>query len=350
MGIVENLFGDSLAINLIVITVLLAIALALLVWLIRKLVAGPKPGTKKGRQPRLGVIDAAVVDDRRRLVLVRRDSVEHLVMIGGPNDILIEPGIVRNQPVRAVRQQRALVSDDAPATEIMPDLAADISGLTHTAEPVAREGKVLNKSEPASQTRSVAPTKPEKSEPNVIQNSVTAASAVVGTISAADEKDMSDVLAEKPIATENSTDTESLTQTKMAADTPNEADSTSTIQASNTHGDPGKNTETPAVFASNSLTTDTHDTVLQAHTETPDDDLDFDHNLEAALELDLNSETEPANAQSTQVQSEPIQQTQTTQAKQPLAILPDEAPEDSEPENMEDEMQKLLDELTGGKK
>src|SRR5215472_8682454 len=47
------------------------------------------------RQPRLAVIDAAAVDGRRRLILIRRDNVEHLLMIGGPSDVVIEPNIVR---------------------------------------------------------------------------------------------------------------------------------------------------------------------------------------------------------------------------------------------------------------
>src|SRR6478735_7435337 len=51
--------------------------------------------TQRGRMPRLAVIDAAAVDGRRRLVLVRRDNVEHLLMIGGPTDIVVEPNIVR---------------------------------------------------------------------------------------------------------------------------------------------------------------------------------------------------------------------------------------------------------------
>ena len=50
--------------------------------------------------PRLAVIDAAAVDGRRRLVLVRRDNVEHLLMIGGPTDIVVEPNIVRAMPGR----------------------------------------------------------------------------------------------------------------------------------------------------------------------------------------------------------------------------------------------------------
>src|ERR1700680_1942772 len=54
----------------------------------------PNAGTR-GRQPRLAVIDAATVDGRRRLVLIRRDNVEHLLMIGGPTDLVVEPNILR---------------------------------------------------------------------------------------------------------------------------------------------------------------------------------------------------------------------------------------------------------------
>ncbi|MCO5729978.1 flagellar biosynthetic protein FliO [Rhizobium sp. SSA_523] len=56
---------------------------------------GPAPFLRggKNRQPRLQVLDAAAVDARRRIVLIRRDEVEHLVMIGGPTDVVIESGI-----------------------------------------------------------------------------------------------------------------------------------------------------------------------------------------------------------------------------------------------------------------
>jgi hypothetical protein len=43
----------------------------------------------------LAVIDQANVDSRRRLILVRRDNVEHLLMVGGPSDVVVEPNIVR---------------------------------------------------------------------------------------------------------------------------------------------------------------------------------------------------------------------------------------------------------------
>ena len=51
--------------------------------------------SRRVRQPRLAVTDAIKVDERRHLILVRRDNVEHLLMIGGPADILIEPNVVR---------------------------------------------------------------------------------------------------------------------------------------------------------------------------------------------------------------------------------------------------------------
>ena len=62
-------------------------------WLFR-----PKP------EPRLGVIEQASVDARRRLVLIRRDGVEHLIMTGGPVDVVIETGIQMSAPVQDARE------------------------------------------------------------------------------------------------------------------------------------------------------------------------------------------------------------------------------------------------------
>ena len=44
-------------------------------------------------EPRLAVMEQAQVDRMRRLVLIRRDDVEHLIMTGGPVDVVIETGI-----------------------------------------------------------------------------------------------------------------------------------------------------------------------------------------------------------------------------------------------------------------
>ncbi len=64
------------------------------------------------RQPRLGLVDAFSLDGQRQLVLVRRDNVEHLVMIGGPNDVLLESQINR----AAAIPSSSLAHPEPPAT------------------------------------------------------------------------------------------------------------------------------------------------------------------------------------------------------------------------------------------
>lgn len=51
-------------------------------------------------RPGFAVMDAAAVDSHRRLVLVRRDDIEHLILIGGPTDVVVERDIRLRNPVR----------------------------------------------------------------------------------------------------------------------------------------------------------------------------------------------------------------------------------------------------------
>jgi flagellar protein FliO/FliZ len=90
-------------------------------WLVRRF-AGNRLGanTNRARMPRLAVIDAAAVDGRRRLVLVRRDNIEHLLMIGGPTDIVVEPNIVRAMPARDQVAQRPGVGGAEPPPRMAP--------------------------------------------------------------------------------------------------------------------------------------------------------------------------------------------------------------------------------------
>ena len=46
---------------------------------------------RKGQ--RLGISEYHEIDETRRLVLVRRDETEHLLLIGGAQDIVVESGI-----------------------------------------------------------------------------------------------------------------------------------------------------------------------------------------------------------------------------------------------------------------
>jgi hypothetical protein len=99
-----TLFGAEmpLAVRFIIAFVVVLALIGVAAWLVRRFGASRLgSGTGRGRQqPRLAVIDAANVDGRRRLVLIRRDNIEHLLMIGGPSDVVIEPNIVRSVGLR----------------------------------------------------------------------------------------------------------------------------------------------------------------------------------------------------------------------------------------------------------
>jgi flagellar protein FliO/FliZ len=100
--------------------------IGLAAWLVRRF-AGNRLGANanRGRMPRLAVIDAAAVDGRRRLVLVRRDNVEHLLMIGGPSDIVVEQNIVRAMPARDQVPPRPSVGGvELPPRVALPDAGA----------------------------------------------------------------------------------------------------------------------------------------------------------------------------------------------------------------------------------
>jgi flagellar protein FliO/FliZ len=100
--------------------------IGLTAWLVRRF-GGSRLGANanRGRMPRLAVIDAAAVDGRRRLVLVRRDNIEHLLMIGGPTDIVVEQNIVRAMPARdQVPSRPGVGGAELPPRVALPDAAS----------------------------------------------------------------------------------------------------------------------------------------------------------------------------------------------------------------------------------
>ncbi len=121
----ESLFGAEmpLPVRFFIAFLIVLGLIGVTAWIVRRF-GGERLGaaTARGRQPRLAVIDAAAVDGRRRLILIRRDNVEHLLMIGGPADVVIEPNIVR--AAAATRESPAL--SRAPATTEAPPRAVPL--------------------------------------------------------------------------------------------------------------------------------------------------------------------------------------------------------------------------------
>jgi len=64
----------------------------LLAWVGRRLGVGGI-GTSGGGKRRLSVVEILPLDAKRRLVIVRRDGVEHLLLLGPNGDVVVETGI-----------------------------------------------------------------------------------------------------------------------------------------------------------------------------------------------------------------------------------------------------------------
>jgi flagellar protein FliO/FliZ len=115
----EALFGADmpLAVRFLLAFLIVLGLIGATAWAVRRFGAGRLGGAgTRGRQPRLAVVDDASVDSRRRLILVRRDNIEHLVLIGGPTDVIVEANIVRAAP--ATRE--ATLTRPPPVAETLP--------------------------------------------------------------------------------------------------------------------------------------------------------------------------------------------------------------------------------------
>src|SRR4051812_10713311 len=80
-----------------IVLIFVLVMIGIIAWVVRRFGADRFGGSAaRGRQPRLAVVDAAPIGDgRRKLMIIRRDNVEHLLMIGGPTDVVVEQNIVR---------------------------------------------------------------------------------------------------------------------------------------------------------------------------------------------------------------------------------------------------------------
>ena len=70
---------------------------------------------------RVGVIESVQLDGKRSIKLVCRDNIEHLVLVGGRNDVVIEPNIMRRsvpKPAhRPAPEMRGLPPPGVPTRE-----------------------------------------------------------------------------------------------------------------------------------------------------------------------------------------------------------------------------------------
>jgi flagellar protein FliO/FliZ len=95
--------------------------IALIAWAFKAFMLGGRGGGGflKGRERRLGLVESTAIDSHRKLLLVRRDNVEHLIMTGGPVDVVIETGIAGRRHLEPPLEDVVIARTDAlPAPDL----------------------------------------------------------------------------------------------------------------------------------------------------------------------------------------------------------------------------------------
>src|ERR687897_1027827 len=143
-ALLSSFFGQDLPQPMLYVIafVIIFALLALLALVLRRLTGGRLTMTggdrARTRQPRLGIVDVYDLDRQRQLILLRRDNVEHLLLIGGPNDLMIETNIVRVpgmrvqgppelQPERIEPERIAEAAPARPFVEALPTRPAPLA-------------------------------------------------------------------------------------------------------------------------------------------------------------------------------------------------------------------------------
>jgi hypothetical protein len=127
----------------------LLVVVLLVIRLIRGMTAGTYVAGGRSRKTRLSVMDATAVDSHRRLVLVRRDDVEHLLLIGGPTDVVVE------RDIRLVASRRPVLTGETTQPQ-HPRPAPPSAGSTTAPRPSAARPQAANQPTASRETAAAA--------------------------------------------------------------------------------------------------------------------------------------------------------------------------------------------------
>lgn len=149
-GVAGPGYGAAILWTLAALVVLVIVLI--IVKMIRSLTFGTFVAGGRNRKTRLAVMDATAVDSHRRLVLVRRDDIEHLLLIGGPTDLVVE------RDIRLAASRRLSLASDAGTTHANVAVSSNLGGAHAPHQPVsqpARQGTA--NPQPAMPQRTPAP-------------------------------------------------------------------------------------------------------------------------------------------------------------------------------------------------
>src|SRR3546814_660009 len=146
MSFITSLFGgegNSFLTAIFALGVVI-VAILLVLWLL-KLLFKASGNVARGRNRRLAVVDSLALDPKRQLLIIRRDNVEHLILTGGAQDLVVETGIAVEEARAAqpTRRPIPMVATRKPAPAKTPVVTPPVvtppvvAPAAQPAEPVA---------------------------------------------------------------------------------------------------------------------------------------------------------------------------------------------------------------------
>lgn len=113
----SGLLGNLMPILVVVLVV--AVAAGVAIFAVRRFGRSGRRDSARGQPSRLALVDSTSIIDGRKLVIVRRDNVEHLLLIGGTTDVLVEANIgaaagAHATAVREVERSTRIADPEVP--------------------------------------------------------------------------------------------------------------------------------------------------------------------------------------------------------------------------------------------
>ena len=106
----NTVLNAALALGIVLVLIFLAL------WALRAVMNASNNVVRSGRR-RLSVVETLPVDGKRQLLIIRRDNIEHLILTGGPQDVVVETGIPTDAPLlRAAAGRRPPLPTAAAAS------------------------------------------------------------------------------------------------------------------------------------------------------------------------------------------------------------------------------------------
>jgi flagellar protein FliO/FliZ len=143
-GSENTLLNAAFSLGIVLVLVLLGL------WAMKFLLQASS-SMSRGRSRRLQVVETLQLDSRRKVTILRRDGVEHVILTGGAQDLVLEAGVPVELATRRPQPRAAATPAPEPKTPATPEEPAIVTAagdrrreMPHL--PLTRQNALLRRS------------------------------------------------------------------------------------------------------------------------------------------------------------------------------------------------------------